>query len=44
MLLVAPPGRVDRRRLLGAIQTLRRLDVQVAGVVVNRSSDVVVRG
>jgi hypothetical protein len=44
VLLVAPPGRVDRRRLLGAIQTLRRLDVQVAGVVVNRSSDVVVRG
>jgi len=43
VLLVAPPGRVDRRSLLGAIQTLRRLDVPCAGVVVNRTSDVVVR-
>jgi Mrp family chromosome partitioning ATPase len=43
VVLVAPPGRVDRRSLLGAIQTLRRLDVPCAGVVVNRASDAVVK-
>ncbi|MDB4877435.1 MAG: lipopolysaccharide biosynthesis protein [Gemmatimonadetes bacterium] len=39
VLLVAPPGRLERRVLLDAIQTLRRLDVPCVGVVVNRSSD-----
>jgi len=42
VLLVAPPGRVERRLLLGAVQTLRRLDVHCAGVVVSRSTDAVV--
>jgi len=42
VLLVAPPGRVERRLLLGAVQTLRRLDVPCAGVVVSRSTDAVV--
>jgi uncharacterized protein involved in exopolysaccharide biosynthesis len=41
VLLVAPPGRLERRMLLDAVQTLRRLDVPCAGVVVNRSSDTV---
>jgi Uncharacterized protein involved in exopolysaccharide biosynthesis len=40
VLFVAPPGRLERRALVDAIQTLRRLDVPCAGVVVNRVSDV----
>jgi Mrp family chromosome partitioning ATPase len=39
VLFVAPPGRLERRLLVDAIQTLRRLDVPCAGVVVNRASD-----
>ncbi len=39
VLLVAPPGRLERRMLVDAIQTLRRLDVPCAGVVVNRAGD-----
>lgn len=39
VLFVAPPGRLERRVLVDAIQTLRRLDVPCAGVVVNRASD-----
>jgi uncharacterized protein involved in exopolysaccharide biosynthesis len=39
VLFVAPPGRLERRRLVDAIQTLRRLDVPCAGVIVNRASD-----
>jgi hypothetical protein len=42
VLLVAPRGRVERRVLVDAIQTLRRLDVHCAGVVVNGASNVVV--
>jgi Mrp family chromosome partitioning ATPase len=39
VLFVAPPGRLERRLLVDAIQALRRLDVPCAGVVVNRASD-----
>jgi uncharacterized protein involved in exopolysaccharide biosynthesis len=39
VLFVAPPGRLERRTLVDAIQTLRRLDVPCAGVVVNRATD-----
>jgi Mrp family chromosome partitioning ATPase len=39
VLFVAPPGRIERRLLVDAIHTLRRLDVPCAGVVVNRASD-----
>ncbi|HEY4215964.1 MAG TPA: Wzz/FepE/Etk N-terminal domain-containing protein [Gemmatimonadaceae bacterium] len=42
VLLIASPGRVERRVLLGTMQTLRRLAVPCAGVVLNRASDVVV--
>lgn len=40
VVVVAPPGRLERRRLVDTIHTLRRLDIPVAGVVVNRVSDV----
>lgn len=39
VLLVAPPGRIERRTLVDAIQTLRRLEVPCAGVIVNRATD-----
>lgn len=35
VLLVAPPGRVNRARLESAVQTLRRLQVPCAGVVIS---------
>lgn len=35
VLFVAPPGRVDRVRLASAVESLRRLDVSCAGVVVS---------
>lgn len=35
VLLVAPSRRVNRRELLGALETLRRLDVPCAGVVLS---------
>jgi tyrosine-protein kinase Etk/Wzc len=35
VLLVAPPGRVERAGLVGAVQMLKRLDVSVAGVVLS---------
>ena len=35
VLLVAPPGRVDRARLSSAVETLRRLQVPVAGVIIS---------
>jgi tyrosine-protein kinase Etk/Wzc len=35
VLLVAPPTRIDREKLVGAVQLLRRLDVPCAGVVLN---------
>jgi hypothetical protein len=35
VLLVAPPGRVERAELVGAVQMLKRLDVSVAGVVLS---------
>jgi uncharacterized protein involved in exopolysaccharide biosynthesis len=41
VLLVASPGRMERKLLLGTMQTLRRLAVPCAGVVLNRLSDVV---
>lgn len=37
VLLVAPPRRVSRRELTGAMETLRRLDVPCAGVVLSES-------
>jgi uncharacterized protein involved in exopolysaccharide biosynthesis len=37
VLLVAPPRRVSRRDLTGAMETLRRLDVPCAGVVLSES-------
>src|SRR6185437_6198510 len=37
VLLVAPSRRVSRRDLTGAIETLRRLDVPCAGVVLSDS-------
>jgi Mrp family chromosome partitioning ATPase len=39
VVFVAPPGRLERRILVDAIQTLRRLEVPCAGVVVNRATD-----
>jgi uncharacterized protein involved in exopolysaccharide biosynthesis len=42
VLLVAPAGRLERRVLVSAMQTLRRLVVPCAGVVVNRAGDAVV--
>jgi hypothetical protein len=39
VLLVAPGRRVDRRRLIGAVQMLRRLDVPVAGIVMSNGSE-----
>jgi len=39
VVFVAPPGRLERRLLIDAVQMLRRLDVPCAGVVVNRASD-----
>jgi hypothetical protein len=39
VLLVAPPGRLERRALMDAMATLKRLDVPCAGVVVNRATD-----
>ena len=35
VLLVAPPGKVERARLVGAVQMLKRLDVSCAGVVLS---------
>ncbi len=35
VLIVAPPTRIDREKLVGAVQLLRRLDVPCAGVVLN---------
>jgi tyrosine-protein kinase Etk/Wzc len=35
VLLVVPPGRVERAGLVGAVQMLKRLDVSVAGVVLS---------
>lgn len=39
VLLVAPAGRVDRENLTAAVETLRRLEVPCAGVVLNRTGD-----
>jgi uncharacterized protein involved in exopolysaccharide biosynthesis len=39
VLLVVPPGRVERKALVDAMATLKRLDVPCAGVVVNRATD-----
>lgn len=39
VLLVASAVRVERQRLLAAVETLRRLDVPCAGVVLNRTTD-----
>ena len=38
VLLVAPPGRVDRAQLENALQTLRRLQVPVAGIVISETA------
>ena len=35
VLLVAPGRRIERRRLLGAVQMLKRLEVPVAGIVMS---------
>jgi uncharacterized protein involved in exopolysaccharide biosynthesis len=35
VLLVAPPTRIDREKLVGAVQLLRRIEVPCAGVVLN---------
>jgi uncharacterized protein involved in exopolysaccharide biosynthesis len=35
VLLVVPPRRINRRELAGALDTLRRLDVPIAGVVLS---------
>jgi uncharacterized protein involved in exopolysaccharide biosynthesis len=40
VLLVAPPGPVDRARLSGAVDLLRRLQVPCAGVVISGVADV----
>jgi hypothetical protein len=37
VLLVAPQRRIDREKLVGAVQLLRRLDVPCAGVVLSSS-------
>ena len=39
VLFVAPPGPIDRSRLNTAVQTLRRLNVPCAGVIMNDSSN-----
>jgi hypothetical protein len=39
VLLVAPSARVDRRALSDIVDTLRRLDVPCAGVVLAESSN-----
>jgi Mrp family chromosome partitioning ATPase len=38
VLLVAPPGPVDRVRLASAVDTLRRLGVPCAGVVMSEAT------
>ena len=38
VLLVAPPGRVDRVQLANAVSTLRHLQVPCAGVVISESA------
>jgi Mrp family chromosome partitioning ATPase len=38
VLLVAPPGPVDRTRLASALDMLRRMDVPCAGVVISEST------
>jgi Mrp family chromosome partitioning ATPase len=35
VLLVAPQRRIDREKLVGAVQLLRRLDVPCAGIVLS---------
>ena len=35
VLLVTPPGRVNRARLVGAVQMLKRLEISCAGVVLS---------
>jgi len=37
VLLVTPPRRIDREKLVGAVQLLRRLDVPCAGIVLSGS-------
>jgi uncharacterized protein involved in exopolysaccharide biosynthesis len=38
VLLVAPARRVDRRRLIGAVQMLKRLEVPVVGIVMSNGA------
>jgi uncharacterized protein involved in exopolysaccharide biosynthesis len=44
VLFVAPPGRVDRPRLVSAVETLKRLEVPCAGVVVGSPRSAAVNG
>jgi hypothetical protein len=37
VLLVAPQRRIDREKLVGAVQLLRRLEVPCAGIVLSGS-------
>jgi hypothetical protein len=39
VLLVAPQVRIDREKLVGAVQLLRRLEVPCAGVVMNDAAN-----
>ena len=39
VVLVAPPGPVDRARLTAAVDTLRRMEVPVAGIVISEATD-----
>ncbi len=41
VLFVVPPGRIERQTLVDAMQTLTRLGVPCAGVVVNRASNAI---